>query len=120
MASKPTDAVTYGFLPAAARVCLDVTVVTDQPAAHRAALAAAADSGAGSASVAGCDVWDFRALIRGVGAGRLTVTVGGWCSAARSAGCPAFRTRRVRLVDGSGAPRGVRNHIRSRARRAAC
>lgn len=34
VASKPTDAVTHGFLPAAARLGLDVTVLTDQPAAH--------------------------------------------------------------------------------------
>lgn len=67
VASKPTDAVTYGFLPAAARLGLDVTVLTDQPGAHREALTAAADTGAGPAQVTGCDVWDFRALIRDVG-----------------------------------------------------
>lgn len=79
VASKPTDAVTYGFLPAAARLGLDVTVVTDQPAAQQAAAAAAASSdatpagvcaAAGSdgkpARVAGCEVRDFRALIRGI------------------------------------------------------
>jgi biotin carboxylase len=48
--SKPTDAVQYGFLPAAARLGLDVVLVTDQPAAY------------GGQSVA-CDVWDFRALV---------------------------------------------------------
>jgi hypothetical protein len=101
VASKPTDAVTYGFWPAAARLGLDVTVLTDQPDAHRAALAAAAhspaaqspaaqspaaqspaaqspaaqspaaqspaaQSPAGPVRVVGCDVWDHRALIRGV------------------------------------------------------
>jgi biotin carboxylase len=34
VASRPTDSVTYGFLPAAARLGLDVTVLTDQPEAH--------------------------------------------------------------------------------------
>jgi biotin carboxylase len=39
VASKPTDAVTHGFLPAAARLGLDVTVLTDRPAAHASAYA---------------------------------------------------------------------------------
>jgi biotin carboxylase len=34
VASKPTDSVTHGFLPAARRLGLDVTVLTDQPGAH--------------------------------------------------------------------------------------
>jgi biotin carboxylase len=34
VASRPTDSVTYGFLPAARRLGLDVTVLTDQPDAH--------------------------------------------------------------------------------------
>jgi biotin carboxylase len=75
VASKPTDAVTHGFLPAAARLGLDVTLLTDQPAAHRAALGAAATPGPGMAPpgpaaatpgrpcIVGCDVWDFRSLI---------------------------------------------------------
>lgn len=66
VASKPTDAVTYGFLPAAGRLGLDVTVLTDQPDAHQAALAAAGEAVTWPARVAGCDVRDFRALIRGV------------------------------------------------------
>jgi biotin carboxylase len=48
--SKPTDAVQYGFLPAAGRLGLDVVLVTDKPAAY-------------SGNVIGCDVWDFRALV---------------------------------------------------------
>lgn len=65
VASKPTDAMTYGFLPAADRLGLAVTVLTDQPAAHTAALAAAGRS-TGHACVTGCDVHDFRALIRDI------------------------------------------------------
>jgi biotin carboxylase len=49
--SKPTDAVTHGFRPAAERLGLDVLVVTDKPAAYP------------DAQVVSCDVWDFRALI---------------------------------------------------------
>lgn len=72
VASKPTDAVTHGFLPAAARLGLDVTVLTDQPAAHGRAYA---DRGGHVPTLAGqpgqysppwiehCDVWDHRALI---------------------------------------------------------
>jgi biotin carboxylase len=62
VASKPTDAVTHGLLPAAARLGLDVTLMTDQPAAHRDALRAAATPG--RPCIVGCDVWDFRSLIR--------------------------------------------------------
>ena len=42
IASKPTDAVTYGFLPAAERLGLEVFLLTDQPEAHVGALARAA------------------------------------------------------------------------------
>ena len=49
--SKPTDAVTHGFLPAAERLGLDVLLVTDRPAAYS------------GVQVVACDVWDFRALI---------------------------------------------------------
>ncbi|WP_329123457.1 ATP-grasp domain-containing protein [Streptomyces sp. NBC_01353] len=55
LALNPTDSVTEGFLPAAARLGLDVTVLTDQPAAHR-------DRGPGI-EVLACDVRDFRAVI---------------------------------------------------------
>ncbi|WNZ13991.1 ATP-grasp domain-containing protein [Streptomyces sp. 11x1] len=37
LALNPTDSVTEGFLPAAVRLGLDVTLLTDQPDAHRAA-----------------------------------------------------------------------------------
>jgi biotin carboxylase len=49
--SKPTDAVTHGFLPAAERLGLDVLLVTDRPAAYT------------GVHVISCDVWDFRALL---------------------------------------------------------
>ncbi|MGI5322806.1 ATP-grasp domain-containing protein [Actinomadura nitritigenes] len=57
VAGKATDSVTHGFLPAAARLGLDVVLLTDRPAAH--------------ADVAGrvveCDVSDFRHIIARVG-----------------------------------------------------
>ncbi|MGW8767989.1 ATP-grasp domain-containing protein [Streptomyces sp. NPDC055815] len=55
LALNPTDSVTEGFLPAAARLGLDVTVLTDQPDAHRRAYPAV--------EVLDCDVRDFRAVI---------------------------------------------------------
>ncbi|MFD8042163.1 acetyl-CoA carboxylase biotin carboxylase subunit family protein [Streptomyces chartreusis] len=55
LALNPTDAVSEGFLPAAARLGLDVTVLTDQPAAHRRAHP--------DIEVLECDVHDFRAVI---------------------------------------------------------
>ncbi|MFJ1584383.1 acetyl-CoA carboxylase biotin carboxylase subunit family protein [Streptomyces sp. NPDC088197] len=58
LALNPTDSVTEGFLPAARRLGLDVTVLTDQPAAHRAAYG---DDPA--VDVLECDVRDFRAVI---------------------------------------------------------
>ena len=38
IASKPTDSVIHGFLPAAARLGLEVLVLTDQPVAHEHAI----------------------------------------------------------------------------------
>ncbi|MGW7413817.1 ATP-grasp domain-containing protein [Streptomyces sp. NPDC054863] len=55
LALNPTDSVTEGFLPAAARLGLDVTVLTDQPGAHRATYP--------DIEVLECDVRDFRAVI---------------------------------------------------------
>ncbi|MDC0769132.1 ATP-grasp domain-containing protein [Streptomyces sp. HD] len=55
LALNPTDAVTEGFLPAAARLGLDVTVLTDQPDAHRRTYP--------DIEVLECDVRDFRAVI---------------------------------------------------------
>jgi hypothetical protein len=94
VASKPTDAVTYGFLPAAERLGLEVFLLTDQPEAHVGALARAAvmtaawpagTGPAGERALAGpvpgiagrglpgnvpgivpCDVHDTRALIGGI------------------------------------------------------
>ncbi len=55
LALNPTDAVTEGFLPAAARLGLDVTVLTDQPEAHRLVYP--------DVEILECDVRDFRAVI---------------------------------------------------------
>ncbi|RXS85134.1 ATP-grasp domain-containing protein [Streptomyces sp. TM32] len=55
LALNPTDSVTEGFLPAAARLGLDVTILTDQPSAHRDVPA--------HTEVLECDVHDFRAVI---------------------------------------------------------
>ncbi|MGW2564204.1 ATP-grasp domain-containing protein [Streptomyces sp. NPDC001514] len=55
LALNPTDSVTEGFLPAARRLGLDVTVLTDQPGAHRAV--------ASDVEVLECEVRDFRAVI---------------------------------------------------------
>ncbi len=55
LALNPTDSVTEGFLPAAARLGLDVTVLTDQPDAHRATYP--------DVEILECDVRDFRAVI---------------------------------------------------------
>ncbi|MGX1849726.1 ATP-grasp domain-containing protein [Streptomyces sp. NBC_01456] len=55
LALNPTDSVTEGFLPAAARLGLDVTILTDQPSAHRDV--------SPQTEVLECDVHDFRAVI---------------------------------------------------------
>ncbi|POX36351.1 siderophore biosynthesis protein [Streptomyces sp. Ru73] len=55
LALNPTDSVSDGFLPAAARLGLDVTVLTDRPAAHRARHP--------DTEVVECDVQDVRAVI---------------------------------------------------------
>ncbi len=55
LALNPTDSVTEGFLPAARRLGLDVTVLTDQPDAHRRAYP--------DAEILPCDVRDFRAVV---------------------------------------------------------
>ncbi|MFH8467926.1 acetyl-CoA carboxylase biotin carboxylase subunit family protein [Streptomyces sp. NPDC017991] len=55
LARNPTDSVTEGFLPAAARLGLDVTVLTDQPDAHRRVYP--------EIEIVGCDVRDFRSVI---------------------------------------------------------
>ncbi|MFC4610498.1 acetyl-CoA carboxylase biotin carboxylase subunit family protein [Streptomyces maoxianensis] len=55
LALNPTDSVTEGFLPAAARLGLNVTVLTDQPQAHRRTCP--------DIEILECDVRDFRAVI---------------------------------------------------------
>ncbi|ULR55822.1 ATP-grasp domain-containing protein [Streptomyces deccanensis] len=58
LALNPTDSVTEGFLPAAVRLGLDVTLLTDQPDAHRAAYPEHP-----GIEVLTCDVRDHRAVI---------------------------------------------------------
>ncbi|MEV7138977.1 ATP-grasp domain-containing protein [Streptomyces tauricus] len=55
LALNPTDSVTEGFLPAAARLGLDVTVLTDQPDAHRRVYP--------QIEIVECDVRDFRSVV---------------------------------------------------------
>ncbi|MFG2796590.1 ATP-grasp domain-containing protein [Streptomyces pseudovenezuelae] len=55
LALNPTDSVTEGFLPAAARLGLDVTVLTDRPEAHSRTHP--------GTEVLECDVRDFRAVL---------------------------------------------------------
>lgn len=61
LARNPTDSVTEGFLPAAAALGLAVTLLTDQPDAHRAAYARRASLP--PPDVVACDVRDFREVI---------------------------------------------------------
>jgi hypothetical protein len=89
VASKPTDSVIFGFLPAAARLGLDVVLLTDQPEGHERARARArlqprpgcapdneeghrADTGRGRSTgpvrILECDVWDARQLIGAIAA----------------------------------------------------
>ncbi|MEV5510055.1 ATP-grasp domain-containing protein [Streptomyces orinoci] len=60
LALNPTDSVTEGFLPAAARLGLAVTLLTDRPAAHRRAYRGAPPPGL---EILHCDVRDFREVI---------------------------------------------------------
>ncbi|MFM9593736.1 acetyl-CoA carboxylase biotin carboxylase subunit family protein [Streptomyces scabiei] len=55
LALNPTDSVTEGFLPAAARLGLHVTVLTDRPDDHRAA--------SPGTEILACDVRDHRAVV---------------------------------------------------------
>jgi hypothetical protein len=57
VAGRVTDSVTRGFLPAAARLGLEVTVLTDRPADHEQVYV-------GGVSVIGCEVSDFREIIQ--------------------------------------------------------
>lgn len=65
LALNPTDAVTEGFLPAAARLGLEVVLLTDQPEAHRDRYGPPGD-----VEVLACDVRDFRAVITRISAHR--------------------------------------------------
>ncbi|WP_327292888.1 ATP-grasp domain-containing protein [Streptomyces sp. NBC_01198] len=66
LALNPTDSVTEGFLPAARRLGLTVTVLTDQPDAHRAVAGDAYDG----VEVLECPVRDFRAVVARISAHR--------------------------------------------------
>jgi hypothetical protein len=59
LALNPTDSVTHGFLPAAARLGLDVTVLTEHVEDHQRAYA---DAGF-PCELLECDVQDFREVI---------------------------------------------------------
>ncbi|GAA3070494.1 biotin carboxylase [Streptomyces olivoverticillatus] len=66
LALKPTDSVTEGFLPAAARLGLTVTLLTDQPTAHRRAYERHTAHGGAplpALDVVPCDVGDYREVI---------------------------------------------------------
>ncbi|WP_338674935.1 ATP-grasp domain-containing protein [Streptomyces sp. SCSIO 30461] len=60
LALNPTDAVSEGFLPAAERLGVGVTVLTDQPETHRARHP--------GVEVLDCEVRDFRAVISRISA----------------------------------------------------
>jgi biotin carboxylase len=82
VASKPTDSVIFGFIPAAVRLGHDVTLLTDKPEAHERARADArllprpgctteagwhhADTA--PARVVECDVWNAQSLIAAIAA----------------------------------------------------
>lgn len=54
VSGRLTDSVAHGFLPAAAALGLDVTVLTDRPDAH---------AGVFDGPIVPCDVGDFRAIV---------------------------------------------------------
>jgi biotin carboxylase len=65
VAGKVTDSVTHGFLPAAAALGLEVTVLTDRPADH-ADVYARAERGAPGPEIVACQVTDYRAIVEAV------------------------------------------------------
>ncbi|MFE7133205.1 acetyl-CoA carboxylase biotin carboxylase subunit family protein [Streptomyces sp. NPDC057638] len=66
LALNPTDSVTEGFLPAARRLGLDITVLTDQPDTHRERYRAIHPA----PELLGCDVRDPHAVISAISAHR--------------------------------------------------
>ncbi|WP_199549184.1 acetyl-CoA carboxylase biotin carboxylase subunit family protein [Streptomyces sp. N35] len=65
LALVPTDSVTEGFLPAAGRLGLDVTLLTDRPELHQHAYQDL--EFASRVEILECDVRDFRAVITRIG-----------------------------------------------------
>ncbi|KAB2343481.1 ATP-grasp domain-containing protein [Actinomadura rudentiformis] len=61
VAGKVTDSVTHGFLPAAARLGLDVVLLTDRPADHAKVF---------PGRIVTCDVTDFREIVAHIDADR--------------------------------------------------
>ncbi|WP_327682723.1 ATP-grasp domain-containing protein [Kitasatospora sp. NBC_00458] len=88
LALNPTDSVTQGFLPAAARLGLDVTVLTDHAGPHRSAYAGLARV----PEVLECDVRDFREVVGVISRHRATdapaAPPGGDRTASDPAGAP--------------------------------
>ena len=82
VASKPTDSVIFGFIPAAARLGLDVILLTDKPEAHERARADTRllprpgcmpdarwhDADTAPVRIVECDVWDTQGLISAIAA----------------------------------------------------
>ncbi|MFD3576995.1 acetyl-CoA carboxylase biotin carboxylase subunit family protein [Streptomyces sp. NPDC058644] len=68
LARNPTDSVTEGFLPAARRLGLKVTLLTDQPDAHRHGSAQETLESPETPEILECDVRDFRAVISRISA----------------------------------------------------
>ncbi|MER8157111.1 ATP-grasp domain-containing protein [Streptomyces sp. NPDC094472] len=67
MALNPTDSVTEGFLPAAARLGLAVTLLTDQPEAHERAYGRQGHAFP-ALDIVPCDVRDFAEVISRIAA----------------------------------------------------
>lgn len=69
LALNPTDSVTEGFLPAAARLGLAVTLLTDQPEAHERAYGyGRRDHAFPALDIVPCDVRDFAEVISRIAA----------------------------------------------------
>ncbi|GAA1281533.1 carboxylate--amine ligase [Streptomyces javensis] len=73
LARNPTDSVTEGFLPAAARLGLAVTLLTDQPEAHERAYGRREGDGAAphpfpALDIVPCDVRDYAEVISRIAA----------------------------------------------------